>query len=116
MAFLVGPGTDLDAEPRGRLVLREGTGDLEPVEHPHGAVEPAGIGLRLHMGAQQESAAGALAATEHGPDPVDHGLESGLGHPARQPFPRGHIVRRVGRAMHTGLVLAELRQSPQIRE
>ena len=62
MTFLVGPGTDLNTEPRGRLVIRKGTGDLESVEHPHGAVEPAGIGLRLNVGPQQKSAARGLAA------------------------------------------------------
>src|SRR6516164_2633529 len=45
MALLVRPGGNFDAELRTARVLGKGTGELEPVDYPQRAVQPAAIGL-----------------------------------------------------------------------
>ncbi len=55
MAFLVGPGGNLDAEPGAPRIRGKGAGELDPVDHPQRAVEPAAIGLGLAVRAHQQS-------------------------------------------------------------
>ncbi len=114
MAFLVGPGGDLDAEPGAIRVGGKGAGQFQPVNHPQGAVEPAAIGLGLAVRADQQPPPRPGIAADHIADAVDHRLEPGLAQLAGEPMPRLDIDRRIGRAMDTGLIAAEFGKPTEV--
>ncbi len=107
MAFLVGPGGDLDAEPGAIRIGGKGAGQFEPVDHAQRAVEPAAIGLGLAVRADQQPAPRPGIAADHIADAVDHRVEPGLAQLVGEPMPRRDIDRRIGRAVDAGLVAAE---------
>ncbi len=114
VAFLVGPRDHVDGEMRGRRVLGQGTGDLEPVDHAHHAVEPAAAGLGIRVRADQHARARLRAAADHVADAVDLRLQPGLLHAVGQPVPALDVLRRQVGAMHAGLVAAEVGDAPQV--
>ena len=107
MAFLVGPGDRLDAEPGTRSIRGDGAGQFEPVDDAERAVEPAAMRLRFAVRADQEAPGGARIAADHIADAVDHRIEPGLGEFVGEPLARGDILGRVGRPVHPGLVAPE---------
>src|SRR3984893_5718780 len=88
VTFLVRPSGDLDAEPRTAGVRGKGPGQLEPVDHPERAVEPAAIGLGLAVRADQQPPTGQGIPAEHIATAVDHRVEPGLAIFLREPVPR----------------------------
>ena len=114
MAFLVGPGGDLDAEPGAIRVGGKGAGEFEPVDHAQRAVEPAAIGLGLAVRADQQPALRPGIAADDVADAVDDRLEPGLAEFLGEPMPRLDIDRRIGRPMDAGLVAAEFGKPLQI--
>src|SRR5947208_10642319 len=113
MAFLVRPGGDLDAA--SRIAVKD-AGELQPINDAQGAVEPAAVGLGFAMRTNQKPAHGAGIAANHIADPVNHGVEPGLAEFVGQPVPPLDLDRRIGRAVDTGLVAAELCKALQIRD
>ena len=109
MALLIGPRRDIDA-------AAERARDLQAVDHAQRAIQPAGMRLRLDMAAEQQMRAVAARAADDVADAVDLRLEPGLGHPRRQPVSRLHVLGRIGRPMHAGLVFADLAQRVEIGE
>src|SRR6516225_1422177 len=107
MAFLVGPGGDIDAEPGAARFSGKSARQLEPVDHPERAVEPTAIGLGLAVRADQQPPPRRGIAAEHIADAVDDRVEPGFAQPLGQPIARGDIDRRIGRPVHPGLVPAE---------
>jgi hypothetical protein len=88
--------------------------DLEPVDHAHGAVEPAALGLGVAVRADEKGLAGAARAPDHVAHAVDAGVEPGLGEAADQPAARGHVDRRERLAHDPVAVRAEAAQRPEI--
>ncbi len=115
MPLLVGPGDRIDAEPVAIRIGGEGARQLDRVDDAERAVEPAAIGLRLAVRADQQTAAGGMVAAKDIADAVDLGNEAGGGELLGEPMARGDVVGRIGRAMHAGLVASELGQPLQIR-
>ncbi len=109
MALLVRPGRDIDpAAKRAR--------DLQAIDHAQRAIQPAGMRLRLDMAAEQQLRAIAARAAEDIADAVDLGLQPGLGQTCRQPMARLHVLRRICRPMHAGLVFADLAQRVEVAQ
>jgi hypothetical protein len=86
MPLLVRPRGDIDA-------AAQTTRDLQPIDHAQRAIQPAGVGLRLDMAAEQQLRAVAARAANNVADAVDLGLQPGLGHPRGEPVARPHVVR-----------------------
>src|SRR4051794_15286509 len=101
MTFLIGPGSNIDAR-------TQRTGDLQRIDDAHDAIEPAGVVLRLQMAAQQQLATGARIEAIDIADAVDRRFQPGIGQTAGEPVAGLDILRREGRAMHTGFVFADL--------
>jgi hypothetical protein len=114
MAFLVGPGDSLDAEPDERIIGGDGAGQFEPVDDAERAVEPAAMRLGLAVRSDQQPSGGVPIAADHVADAVDHRIEPGLGEFLDEPLARGDVVRRVGRPVHPGLVASEIGEALQI--
>ena len=114
MAFLVGPGGDLDAEPGTIGVGGKGARELKPVDHPQCAIEPAAIGLGLAVRADQEPPLCPRVASDDVADAVDGRIEPGFAQFPGKPVPRFDIDRRIGRAVDAGFVAAEFREPLQI--
>ena len=90
MAFLVRPGDDLDAAIR---IVLKGAGELQPIDHAQGAVEPAAVGLGLTVRTDQQPAARPGLAADHIADPINHRIEPGLAEFIGQPMPRLDVLR-----------------------
>src|SRR4051794_372878 len=116
MPLLVAPGRDVDAEIGGRRVLGKGARGLEAVDDAERAVEPASMVLALEMRAGEHLTPRRAAEAEDAADAVDRGVEPGLGEAVGEPVPRLDVLAREGRAMHAGLVGAELRERAQVAE
>src|SRR5439155_9232525 len=65
MAFLVGPGGDIDAEPGAARIRGKGASELDPVYQPQRTVEPAAIGLGLAVRADHQPPRGRAIAADH---------------------------------------------------
>src|SRR5271170_5132667 len=114
MAFLVGPGGDLNTEPGAIRVGGEGTGEFQPVDHAQGAVEPAAIRLSLEMRPDQQPPLRQRLAADYITDAVDRCVEPGLAQLPGEPMPRLDINRRIGRAVDTSLVAPEFGEPPEV--
>ena len=114
MAFFVGPRGDIDGEMRRLGILGQRARHFEPVDHAHHAVEPAAARLGVGVRADQDARPRLGAAAEHRADAVDHGLQACLLHAAGQPVPALDVLLRQVRAMHAGLVAAEVGDAPQV--
>ena len=64
MAFLIGPGRDIDAAAKRAR-------DLQPVDHAQRAIQPAGMRLGLDMAAEQQLRPVAARAADDVADAVD---------------------------------------------
>ena len=107
MPLLVRPRRDIDAAAKRAR-------DLQPVDHTQRAIQPAGVRLRLDMAAEQQLRPVAARTADDVADAVDLRLQPGLGHPRGQPMARLHVLRRISRPMHAGLVFADLAQRVEI--
>ena len=116
MPFLVAERRDIDAEAGAGRVLGEGPRRLQRVDDAERAVEPAGMVLRLDVGAGEHLAAGRAGKSQHVADAVDDRLEPGLSHALGQPLARRHVLGREGRPVHAGLVGADLAQRVEIAQ
>ena len=114
VALLVRPSGDLDVELGAARVGGKGAGELEPVDHPERAVEPAPIGLSLAVRADQQPASGRGIPADHIADAIDHRVEPGLAQLLGEPMPRLDINRRISRTMNAGLVAPEIGQPLEI--
>ena len=114
MALLVGPRGDVDGEMRGLGILGQRARDLEAVDHAHHAVEPAAARLGVGVRAHQQARPALGAAADDVADAVDHRLQPRLLHAAGEPVPALDVLRRQVRAMHAGLVAAEIGDAAQV--
>jgi len=115
-ALLVGPVDQRDGH--GRLTGGgERAQDLEPTEHPERAVEPAAVGHRVDVAAEDD---GPVArAREHGPEIaglVDVDLHRQLGQALAQPVAGRRPRVRPRDALRALLVLGALAQGAQVGE
>ena len=93
-ALFVDPGGDVDGEIPGLLRFPEGAGNLDAINHAHGAVQPTASRLGVAVRSDQQRLAGIPRSSDDVADAVDAGLETGFGHSSDQPAPRFHIHRR----------------------
>jgi hypothetical protein len=114
MAFLVGPGDRLDAEPGEVGIAAKGARHLQRVDHPERAIEPAAFRLGLAVRADQQAAGRVGRAAKDIADAVDHRFEARLGELPGEPVARGDIGFGIGRAVDPGLVAAEFGEALQI--
>ena len=99
-----------------RLAFRESPCDLQSVDDPHRAVEPAAPRLGVGVGADEECASGVPRAAEHRADSVDSGVEPRLAHPFAEPVARLDVDGAERLADHPDAAGAELAEPPEIAE
>src|ERR1700734_968628 len=98
MAFLVGPSDGLDTETFELRVGGESARQLKPINDPERPIEPAAFRLRLAVRADEQPPRRTLGATKHIADPVDDGVEPGLGIFSSEPTARSDIDLGIGRS------------------
>ena len=72
--------------------------------------------LAFDMAANQHMRAAAWMAAIHVANAVHRRLKAALGHAGHQPAAGLHVLRRVGRAVNTGFVSADLTQGVELGE
>jgi len=112
-ALLVLEVDDVDAG-AFRAAFGNAPRDLECIDDAHGAVEPATLGHRVGMRADQHRPLDTLHPAIDVADLVDARLEPGFRKLVAGPGPGRHIVAAEGGAVHPGLELADLGQRTEV--
>jgi len=116
MAFLVGPRSDIDAEPGAGRVFGKSPCDFEAVDHAHDAIEPAAARLRVGMRSHQQPRALSARTADDIADPVDGRAETGRLHAGAEPVPRLDVLGRKMGTMNAAFVAAEFGDPAQITQ
>ena len=111
MPLLIGPGGDFDREIRTTGILVESACNFEPIDDAERAIEPARMVLRLRMRADQQPRTWFSRPGENIADAVDRRVKTGRRQLLDEPGSRRHVLRRIGRPMHAGLIFPEFRQT-----
>ena len=106
MSFLIGEGADIHRQPGAR--------QRHPGHHAERAIQPARLVLAFDMAADEQVRPGPRCRPRTLPMPSIAGLEPALLEPRHQPAAAFHVLRRIGRPVHAGPVVADLPQLVQV--